>query len=65
MKAPDCGSLIHSDIKKGFIRVEVMDATDLINLKSENEVKNKGLLRIEGKDYVVKDGDVCYYRFNV
>ncbi len=65
MKAPDCGGLIHSDIKKGFIRVEVMNAKDLINLKSENEVKNKGLLRIEGKDYIVKDGDVCYYRFNV
>ena len=65
MKAPDCGGLIHSDIKKGFIRVEVMNANDLIKLKSENEVKNKGLLRIEGKDYLVKDGDVCYYRFNI
>ena len=42
-----------------------MNANDLIKLKSENEVKNKGLLRIEGKDYIVKDGDVCYYRFNV
>jgi len=42
-----------------------MNASDLIQLKSENEVKNKGLLRVEGKDYIMKDGDVVYFRFNV
>lgn len=65
MLAPECAGLIHSDIKKGFIRAEVMDCQDLIRLKSENEVKNNGLLRIEGKDYMVQDGDVIYFRFNV
>lgn len=65
MQAPDCAGIIHSDIQKGFIRAEVMNCNDLIALKSENEVKNKGLLRVEGKDYIVKDGDVIYFRFNV
>ena len=65
MLAPECAGLIHSDIKKGFIRAEVMNWHDLIKLKSENEVKNNGLLRIEGKDYIVKDGDVVYFRFNI
>jgi len=65
MTAPECAGIIHTDIRKGFIRAEVMNATDLINLKSENEVKAKGLLRVEGKDYLMKDGDVVYFRFNV
>jgi len=65
MNAPECAGLIHSDIQKGFIRAEVMDAKDLIELKTENEVKAKGLLRVEGKDYLMKDGDVVYFRFNV
>lgn len=65
MTAPQCAGLIHSDIQKGFIRAEVMNSSDLINLKSEQEVKAKGLLRVEGKDYLMKDGDVVYFRFNV
>ncbi len=65
MYAPECANLIHSDIKRGFIRAEVMNSQDLIRLKSENEVKNNGLLRMEGKDYIVKDGDVIFFRFNV
>ena len=65
MNAPQCAGLIHSDIQKGFIRAEVMNSKDLINLKTENEVKAKGLLRVEGKDYLMKDGDVVYFRFNV
>ncbi len=65
MSAPECAGLIHSDIQKGFIRAEVMNSSDLVSLKSENEVKAKGLLRVEGKDYIIKDGDVVYFRFNV
>lgn len=65
MLAPECAGLIHSDIQKGFIRVEVMNSSDLINLKSEKNVRAAGLLRVEGKDYVIKDGDVCYFRFNI
>lgn len=65
MTAPECAGIIHSDIQKGFIRAEVMNSSDLIELKSENEVKAKGLLRVEGKDYIINDGDVVYFRFNV
>lgn len=65
MLAPQCAGLIHSDIQKGFIRAEVMNCSDLIKLKSEQNVRAAGLLRVEGKDYVIKDGDVCYFRFNV
>ncbi len=65
MSAPECAGLIHSDIQKGFIRAEVMNAKDLIEFKTEQEVKAKGLLRVEGKDYSIKDGDVVYFRFNV
>ncbi len=65
MSAPECAGLIHTDIQKGFIRAEVMNSQDLIKLKTENEVKAKGLLRVEGKDYLIKDGDVVYFRFNV
>lgn len=65
MKAPDCAGLIHSDIKRGFIRAEVMSFTDLSELGDEKLVKEKGRLRIEGKEYIIKDGDICYFRFNV
>ncbi len=65
MKAPDCAGLIHSDIKRGFIRAEVMSYDDLCSLGSELAVKEAGKLRIEGKDYLIQDGDICYFRFNV
>jgi GTP-binding protein YchF len=64
-KAPAAAGKIHSDIEKGFIRAEVMSCDDLLTLKSTAAVKEKGLLRLEGKEYVVKDGDVIYFRFNV
>jgi GTP-binding protein YchF len=64
-KAPAAAGKIHSDIEKGFIRAEVMSCPDLLALKSTAAVKEKGLLRLEGKEYVVKDGDVIYFRFNV
>jgi GTP-binding protein YchF len=64
-KAPQAAGKIHSDIEKGFIRAEVVGWEDLVNLKSMAAVKEKGLLRLEGKEYVVRDGDVVYFRFNV
>ena len=56
---------IHTDMEKGFIRAEVVPAKDLISLGCEQAVKEKGLLRLEGKDYLVQDGDVIRFRFNV
>jgi hypothetical protein len=56
---------VHSDIERGFIRAEVIKYDDLIALGSETEVKNRGLFKVEGKDYHVQDGDILYFRFNV
>ncbi len=64
-KAPQAAGVIHSDFERGFIRAEVMNYDDLVQLGSAAAVKEKGLLRIEGKEYVVKDGDVMLFRFNV
>lgn len=64
-KAPQAAGVIHSDFERGFIRAEVMSYEDLIRLGSAAAVKEKGLLRIEGKDYTVQDGDVMLFRFNV
>lgn len=64
-KAPGAAGVIHSDFERGFIRAEVMNCEDLLKLGSSAAVKEKGLLRIEGKDYVVNDGDVMLFRFNV
>ena len=65
MKAPECAGLIHSDFEKGFIKAEVMSFNDLELLGSELKVKENGKLRLEGKEYVMQDGDICYFRFNV
>ena len=56
---------IHSDFERGFIKAEVVSYEDLIGCGSYNAAKEKGLVRMEGKDYVVKDGDVILFRFNV
>lgn len=64
-KGPQAAGEIHTDFEKGFIRAEVMNYDDLITLGSEQAVKEKGLMRVEGKDYEVKDGDIVYFRFNV
>jgi GTP-binding protein YchF len=56
---------VHSDIERGFIRAEVMRVDDLLSLKAESKVREAGKLRVEGKDYVVEDGDVINFRFNV
>lgn len=65
MKAPDCAGVIHTDFKRGFIRAEVYAFDDIDRLESEQAVKEAGKLRLEGKDYVVQDGDVMHFRFNV
>ncbi len=64
-KAPKCAGIIHSDIERGFIRAEVMSFNDLKELGSEKKVQEAGKLRIEGKEYVMQDGDIVYFRFNV
>lgn len=64
-KAPQAAGKIHSDFERGFIKAEVVHYQDLLDLKSYTAAKEKGLVRIEGKDYVVKDGDVVLFRFNV
>ncbi|MBR4152925.1 MAG: redox-regulated ATPase YchF [Selenomonadaceae bacterium] len=56
---------IHSDIERGFIRAEIVNYNDLIQLGSINAARDKGLVRLEGKDYIMQDGDVTYFRFNV
>ncbi len=65
MKAPECAGIIHTDFQKGFIKAEVMSYDDLVTCGSEVKVKEAGKARLEGKDYVMQDGDICYFRFNV
>ncbi len=65
MKAPECAGIIHTDFQRGFIKAEVMSYEDLINYGSELKVKEAGKTRIEGKEYFMQDGDICYFRFNV
>ena len=64
-KAPQAAGKIHSDFERGFIKAEVVSYDDLINCGSYNAAKEKGLVRMEGKEYVVQDGDVILFRFNV
>ena len=64
-KAPQCAGVIHTDFEKGFIRAEVIKYNDYIELGSEAAVRDAGKLYVEGKDYVVEDGDIMHFRFNV
>lgn len=64
-KAPQCAGIIHTDFEKGFIRAEVIKYEDYVKYKSEGACKEAGKLGIEGKDYVVQDGDIMHFRFNV
>lgn len=65
MKAPQAAGVIHSDFERGFIRAECYHCEELFKLKSEQAVKEAGKYRVEGKDYVVQDGDILFFRFNV
>jgi GTP-binding protein YchF len=64
-KAPQAAGVIHTDFEKGFIKAEVFHVSDLMKLKSESAIKDAGALRLEGKEYVVKDGDIMHFRFAV
>ncbi|MBS1962740.1 MAG: redox-regulated ATPase YchF [Bdellovibrionales bacterium] len=64
-KAPQCAGVIHTDFEKGFIRAEVYTYEALMKHRTEAKVKEAGALRVEGKDYVVQDGDIMHFRFNV
>ncbi len=65
LTAPQAAGKIHSDMERGFIRAEVYHYDDLIACGTEARVREKGLFRLEGKDYVIKEGDIVYFRFNV
>ena len=65
MTAPECAGIIHTDFQKGFIKAEIYSFEDLKKYGSESAVKEAGRLRMEGKDYVMKDGDCVFFRFNV
>lgn len=65
MKAPQCAGIIHSDFERGFIKAEIMSFDDLEKFGSELKVKEAGKMRLEGKEYVMQDGDICYFRFSV
>ena len=64
-KAPQCAGIIHTDFERGFIRAEVIKYADYVALGSEAAVREAGKMNIEGKDYVVQDGDIMHFRFNV
>ncbi|MBQ2839153.1 MAG: redox-regulated ATPase YchF [Muribaculaceae bacterium] len=64
-KAPQCAGIIHTDFEKGFIRAEVIKYDDFVSLGSEAAVKEAGKMNVEGKEYVVQDGDIMHFRFNV
>ena len=64
-KAPQAAGKIHTDFERGFIRAEVVNYKDLLDCQAYAAAREKGLVRLEGKDYVVKDGDVILFRFNV
>lgn len=65
MKAPECAGIIHTDFQKGFIKAEVIYYQDLLDCKSEIIAKEKGKMKLVGKEYVMQDGDVCNFKFNV
>jgi len=65
MKAPECAGIIHTDFERGFIKAEVMSYDDLVSCGGEKEVRENGKMRLEGKEYIMQDGDICHFRFNV
>jgi len=65
IKAPAAAGIIHTDFERGFIRAEVYHCEDLFKFGSEPKVKENGKFRVEGKEYIVQDGDIMHFRFNV
>ena len=65
MNAKKCAGIIHTDFEKGFIKAEVISYDDLMEYGSELKTREAGKARIEGKDYIMQDGDICHFRFNV
>ena len=65
MKAPECAGIIHTDFERGFIRAEIMSYDDLKECGNEKAVREAGKMRLEGKEYIMQDGDICHFRFNV
>ena len=65
MNAKECAGIIHTDFEKGFIKAEVMSYDDFMTAGSELKVREIGRVRLEGKDYLMQDGDICHFRFNV
>lgn len=65
MTAYDCAAVIHQDFQKGFIKAEIISYEDYLKYQTENELKKHGKIKIVGKNYVMKDGDICHFRFNV
>ncbi|MFU8793531.1 MAG: DUF933 domain-containing protein, partial [Acholeplasmataceae bacterium] len=65
MKAPQCAGIIHSDFERGFIKAETLSFDDLVKYQTPQHAKEHGRVRLEGKDYIVKDGDIMLFRFNV
>lgn len=65
MNAKECAGIIHTDFEKGFIKAEVISYQDIKEEQNEQKVKEHGKLRLEGKDYLMQDGDICHFRFNV
>ncbi len=64
-RAPECAGIIHTDFQKGFIKAEVYNYSDLVTYGSEAKVRENGKLRLEGKDYIVQDGDIVFFKFNI
>jgi len=65
ISAPEAAGIIHTDFEKGFIKAEIFSFKDFQKYPSEHKLKEKGLLRLEGKDYIIQDGDICHFRFNL
>ena len=64
-KAPQAAGKIHTDFERGFIKAEIISFDDLVKCGSEQKAKEQGLIRLEGKEYVMKDGDIVEFKFNV
>lgn len=65
MNAKECAGIIHTDFEKGFIKAEIISFKDMEEIKNEQKIKEQGKLRLEGKDYIMQDGDICHFRFNL